>query len=331
MGGGRGAAAVPASPPSSRPRSVRLRARRAARRLRGVRATSAPVVEGLSIDEAFLDVTGLERISRHADARSRPALSTAIVPRAGRAADHRRGRVDQAPGESRERSGEAGRPARWCRRAASATFLPTRCPSSALGRRAGDRGEAATRTAVRDGRRRGARRRERALARPPGARRRAGTSTRSPAVAARDGSRAARGGGGSIRVAVGAARTRRSPRSERSSDASSWLARRPRQRGDALPRPGSGATVDSLAARASLRTSPRGRALDLAPLAEPTAVRRVAIAHERRPARAGRRRDGDDRARRGSRCARAPRQHRWSGPGSAGFELTPAARTARRR
>ena len=69
---------------------------------------TAPVVEALSIDEAFLDVRGMEH------SRARPWRSPrgfGAASRGGRAADQRRRRANEVPRQGRERGGQAGRAA----------------------------------------------------------------------------------------------------------------------------------------------------------------------------------------------------------------------------
>ena len=95
----------------------------------------SPMVEALSIDEAFLDVRGLERIiGTPIQIAVRAAAGGA---RAGGAADHGRRRAHEVPGQGRQRRGQARRAA------AGAAGLRARVPASApgraaLGRRQGD-------------------------------------------------------------------------------------------------------------------------------------------------------------------------------------------------
>ena len=141
---------------------------------------TSPRVEGLSIDEAFLDVRGVRRLTGHARGGRRAAAARGA--RAGRAADHSRCREDEVPRQGGERSGQAGRPAR--RTARAGARVPAPAPGRApLGRRPGD-GETAARGGDHDrrpGRRaRGGRARLAARAEP-----RDGSSTRSPTTAIR--------------------------------------------------------------------------------------------------------------------------------------------------
>ena len=128
---GAGPAGVPARGRSSR-RAWRATPRRAARSWRSSESVT-PLVEQLSIDEAFLDVARRAPAARHRRPRSRSSIRDA-GPRRDRPHDLGRRRDDQVPRQARERPRQARRAARGRGRA----------PSSRSSRRCRSRGSGAS-------------------------------------------------------------------------------------------------------------------------------------------------------------------------------------------
>ena len=120
----RGGSASARTRSSSRPTSTPTAPR--ARTLFRVFRDTSPVVEGMSLEEAFLDVAGLERIGGTPLEIAQPAAGAGA--RRGRAAAERRDRADEGAGEDGEPRGEAGRDLR--RRPGARARVPARAARS---------------------------------------------------------------------------------------------------------------------------------------------------------------------------------------------------------
>ena len=112
----------------------------ASRALFAVFEDASPVVEGLSIDEAFLDVRGMERIAG-TPVEIAVRLRAAVRERVGLPVTVGR-RADEVPRQGRERRREAGRAARRPARA-RARVPPSAAGRVRVGRRPGDGAAAA--------------------------------------------------------------------------------------------------------------------------------------------------------------------------------------------